>query len=98
MSFITIFMLIFFILCVCFFIFYFLCVLCFCVVLCTVFPLVLSLSYLIQVYQPMPAGGNPVAGNKCHINVVMMRIILFNWRVQQKEVRMTCWKFVTQGD
>ena len=50
---------------------------------------------LIQVYRSLPPGGNPVAVNKYRVSVVMIHIVLFNWHVQQKEVRMICRKFIS---
>jgi len=40
---------------------------CFCAALCIVSPFVLSLSYFVQVYRPLPPGGNQTAVNKYRI-------------------------------
>jgi hypothetical protein len=46
-----------------------LCILCFCIVLCIVSPLAYSCLFpiFVQVYRPLPPGGNPIAVNKYHI-------------------------------
>jgi len=36
----------------------------FCIALCTVSPFMLSLPIFVQVYRPLPPGGNPTAVNK----------------------------------
>ena len=48
-----------------------LCVLCFCIVLCIVYPHLDSCFFYIcvQVYWPLPTGGNPIAVNKYHISL-----------------------------
>jgi len=48
------------------FLFSILCILCFCIVLCIVSPFVYSCLFpiFVQVYRPLPTGGNPVAVNK----------------------------------
>ena len=43
-------------------------------------------SIFVQVCRPLPPGRNPVAGNKYHISDLISRVVLFNWRVKQKEV------------
>jgi len=45
-----------------------LCILCF-IVLCIIFPCVYSCLFplTVQVYRPLPPGGNPIAVNKYHI-------------------------------
>ena len=47
-----------------------LCILCVCIVLCIISPFVHSCPFLtfMQVYQPLPPGGNPIAVNKYHIS------------------------------
>jgi len=47
----------------------FLCILCFCIVLCIVSTSVYSCLFLIlvQVYRPLPPGGNPIPVHKHHI-------------------------------
>jgi len=45
-------------------VFFILCVLCFCIALCTLSP---HVSIRIQVYRPLPPGGNPIAVNKYHV-------------------------------
>jgi hypothetical protein len=63
---------------------------CFCIVLCTVSPFVYSCLFpiFIQVYRPLPTGGNPIAVRK-------YRIISYHVaRVGRREMRTGCW----QGD
>jgi len=53
----------------CFFLFSVLCILCFCSVLCIVSPFVYTCPFpiFVQVYRPLPPGGNPVAVNKYQV-------------------------------
>ena len=47
-----------------------LCILCVCIVLCVVSPFTYRYSFpiFVEIYRPLPPGGNPIAVNKCHIN------------------------------
>ena len=62
----------------CVYLFPILCILCFCIVLCTVSSLAYSCLFPIsvQVYRPLPPGGNPIAANKYRIISYQIQVIV----------------------
>jgi hypothetical protein len=67
-----VFLILFLCFCSCFLcLFSILCILCFCIVLYIISPFVYSYLFpiFVQVYRPLPPGGNPIAVNKYHISI-----------------------------
>ena len=60
------------------YLFYILLIPCFCIVLCIVSPFVYSCLFpiFVQVYRPLPLGGNPIAVNKYHVSYQAFQSVL----------------------
>ena len=90
------------------------CILCFCIALFIVSPFVRSCPFpiFVQVYRPLPPGGNPIAVNKYHIiyhfisyriitktcfEIVYLKFLYFNPKLDKEKNQSIMEKTVAQN-